>query len=59
VEEPEQTGPPPVLPRPWNERGEDERSEDAGADERTSPSPYAEDFAEWVADETDAPNRDV
>lgn len=36
-------------PRPAGE-GDD----DAAADERTSPFPYAESFDEWVADETAA-----
>jgi hypothetical protein len=39
------------------------RSSDAGIDEsgdyeRTSPSPYAEKFDEWVADETDSKARE-
>ena len=54
VEEPEQTvrGPEaPAHPRPSEERGDD-----AAADERTSPVPYAESFDEWVADETAAPD---
>ena len=38
-------------PRPSEEPGED-----AGTDERTSPFPYAENFDEWVADETAAPD---
>jgi hypothetical protein len=38
-------------PRPAGE-GDD----DAAADERTSPFPYAESFDEWVADETAAPD---
>ena len=53
VEEPEQTVrglQPPAHPRPSEERGED-----AATDERTSPFPYAENFEEWVADETTAP----
>jgi len=33
----------------------DEDGEDA-ADGRTSPFPYAENFGEWVADETAAPD---
>ena len=41
----------PVRPRP-----SDEGSEGAAADERTSPFPYAENFDEWVADETAAPD---
>ncbi len=36
-------------------RRSEERGEDAAADERTSPFPYAEDFDEWAADETAAP----
>jgi hypothetical protein len=54
VEEPEQTArglQPPAHPRPSEESGED-----AAADERTSPFPYAEKFDEWVADETVAPD---
>ena len=39
----------PAHPRPSDEGGED-----AAADERTSPFPYAEKFDEWVADETAA-----
>ena len=39
----------PAHPQPSVERGED-----AAADERTSPFPYAEKFDEWVADETAA-----
>ena len=34
----------------------DGRDSDADADERTSPSPYADDFSEWVADETAPPD---
>ena len=37
-------------------RSPDERDGDADVDERTSPSPYAEKFDEWVADETAAPD---
>ena len=56
---PGQTVPPPRVgpvqpladPRPAGE-GDD----DAAADERTSPFPYAESFDEWVADETAAPD---
>ena len=33
-----------------------ERREDASADEPTSPFPYADDFDEWVAGETAAPD---
>ena len=59
MDEPEQTIPPPVssrhwLPTPADPRGSDEGEEDAAADERTSPFPYAEKFDEWVADETAA-----
>ena len=36
------------------ERSSDEPDENADADERTSPSPYAEDFSQWVAEETAA-----
>jgi hypothetical protein len=59
VEEPEQTAPPPVpsrhgLPAQAHPRQPDEGEEDAAADERTSPFPYAEKFDEWVADETAA-----
>lgn len=39
---------PPAHPRQSEER------EDASADDRTSPFPYAEKFGEWVADETAA-----
>ena len=45
AEEPE-----PVRPRP-----SDEGSEGAAADDRTSPFPYAENFDDWVAEETAAP----
>ncbi len=41
---------PPGHPGPSDEGGED-----AAADERTSPFPYAERFDEWVTDETAAP----
>ena len=54
MDEPEQTVrglQPPSRPRPSEESGED-----AAADERTSPYPYAENFDEWVADETSAPD---
>jgi hypothetical protein len=54
VEEPEQTVRKrqlPAHPRPSEEHGED-----AAANERTSPFPYAENFDEWVADETAAPD---
>ena len=37
-------------------RSSDERDADADVDERTSPSPYADDFSEWVADETAPPD---
>ena len=59
VEEPEQPIPPPSAGRlqpPAHPRSSDEDDEDAGADERTSPFPYAERFDEWVADETAAPD---
>ena len=39
---------------PEHPRGSDEHAEDATVDERTSPSPYAENFDEWVADEVAA-----
>ena len=39
------------------ERSADERDENTSGDERTSPSPYAEDFSEWVAEETAPPER--
>ena len=45
VEESEQTVPPSVK-----------GGEDAAEDERTSPFPYSENFAKWVADETAAPD---
>ena len=54
MEEPEETvreRRPPTHPRPSEERGED-----AAADKGTSPFPYAENFDEWVADETAAPD---
>ena len=59
VEEPEQTVPsasvePARVPTPAHPRPSDEGEEDAAADERTSPFPYAEKFDEWVADETAA-----
>ena len=43
--------PPTVHPRPSNE------DEDEAANERTSPFPYAENFDEWVADETADPDQ--
>ena len=46
VEEPERPVQPGAHPPPSGERGED-----GTPDERTSPTPYAEDFTEWVADE--------
>ena len=57
----EETVTPPVpsrpgLPVPTHRHPSDEDEEDAAADERTSPSPYAEKFDEWVADETAASN---
>ena len=60
AEEPEQTVPPPDAHRPRpaaRSRAGDEGSENAPADERRSPFPYAESFAEWVADETATPDR--
>ncbi len=59
VEEPEQTVPPSSARRlqpPAHPRPSDEDGDDAAADERTSPFPYAEGFDEWVADETAAPD---
>jgi hypothetical protein len=56
-EEPKQTVPPPSARRlqpPAHPRPSDEGDDDAAADERTSPFPYAEKFDEWVADETAA-----
>ena len=56
--EPEQTVPPQRVRRPQRPAHpgpSDEGGEDAPADERTSPFPYAERFDEWVADETTAP----
>jgi len=55
VDEPERTVRPSVpsrhgLPAPAHPR----RSDDGTADERASPFPYAENFDEWVADETAA-----
>jgi hypothetical protein len=59
VEGAEEAVTPPVpsrhgLPTPAHPRQSDEGEEDAAADERTSPFPYAEKFDEWVADETAA-----
>ena len=57
MEEPEPTIPPPSPRRrqpPPHPRPSDEVGEDAAADERTSPFPYAENFDEWVANETAA-----
>ena len=57
--EPEQPVPPPRGRRhqsPAHPGPSDEGGEDTAADERTSPSPYAEKFDEWVADETAAPD---
>lgn len=54
MEEPEQTMrglQPPAPPRPPEKRGED-----ATEEEHTSPFPYAENFEEWVSDETAAPD---
>ena len=59
MEEPEQTVPPPRVHPPQppiHLRPSYEGGEDAAADERTSPFPYAEKFDEWVADETVAPD---
>jgi len=59
VGEPEQTIPPPGVRRPRppeRPRPPDEVGEDAAADTRTSPFPYAERFDEWVADETAPPD---
>ena len=58
IGEPERTVPPlrGRRPQPPAQPGRsDEGGEDAAADERTSPFPYAERFNEWVADETAAP----
>ena len=55
VDEPDPTDPSPSvrpLPPSSHPRQSEARDEDGAADERTSPSPYAESFAEWVADET-------
>ena len=54
VEEPEQTVRAPETPA--HPRPSEARGESAAADERTSPFPYAENFDEWVADETAAPD---
>ena len=57
MDEPEQTVPSPRprrLQPPAQSPTSDEGGEDAAADERTSPFPYAEGFDEWVADETAA-----
>lgn len=54
AEEPERTARRPQPPA--HPRASEERGEDAAADVRTSPFPYAEDFDEWVADETAAPD---
>ena len=56
VEEAEEAVTPPVPSRPDLPAPGDEDEEDAAADDRTSPSPYAEKFDEWVADETAATN---
>jgi len=56
-EEPDQpaSGQTPRRPiRPTHARPSDDGGE--GLDERTSPFPYAENFDEWVADETAAPD---
>ena len=50
------------LDPPADPRASEERGEDASADDRTSPFPYAEKFGEWVADEAaafDGPHRTV
>jgi hypothetical protein len=55
IGEPEQTVPPlrGRRPQPPAHPGRsDEGGEDAAADERTSPFPYAEKFGQWVVDET-------
>lgn len=58
MEEPEQTVPPPPvsgrhrLPTPRHPRPSGGGEEDAPAEERASPFPYAEKFDDWVADET-------
>ena len=52
AEEPKQTArglEPTAHPHP-----SEERDEDSAAEDRTSPFPYAENFEEWVADETAA-----
>jgi hypothetical protein len=40
------------LPPPPHPRSSDEDADETGAEQRTSPFPYAEKFDEWVADET-------
>jgi hypothetical protein len=44
----------PGLERPAPPPPSEGAGDDAAPDERTSPSPYAEKFDEWVADETGA-----
>ena len=60
VDEPDPNPSPSVRPlRPSSHpRQSEAREEDGAADERTSPSPYAESFAEWVADETAPDSRE-
>ena len=59
MDDPDQTVPPPVpsrhgLPTPAHPRPSDGGDDGATVDERASPFPYAENFDEWVADETAA-----
>ncbi len=57
ADDPGQTVPPPRArraPPTAHPRAASEGDDDAAADERTSPFPYAESFDEWVADETAA-----
>lgn len=59
MEQPEETATPPApgrRPPAAHPRSSDQEADEARADERTAPFPYAEKFGEWVADETD-PNR--
>ena len=59
ADEPGQGVPPPRVRRPRppaHPRAAAEGGDDAAADERTSPFPYADRFTEWVADETAAPD---
>jgi hypothetical protein len=46
--------PPAEESRPSAVPGRSREGDDRTADERTSPFPYAENFDEWVADETAA-----